>query len=107
MLERVLGLHPAWSYPDPPNVAFLGVSRWSGSAGLMLTTADASVAPVEVAVDVGVHVSEVRARLHESGLEVVDGPTDRPWFRCDLMFVLPEGHRIRVSGPSTPEPEGR
>ena len=103
LLRRVLPLWEAWAFPDPPRVAFLAVAQWSGSPGIQLAATDDPIAPVDVVVDVGEHVSAVRERIGEASLVVVQEPVDQPWYRCDLVFELPEGHRVRVSGPSTPD----
>ena len=47
-------------------------------------------------------VDEVRERIGEAWLVVVEEPVDQPWYRCEMVFGLPEGHRVRVSGPAPP-----
>jgi RimJ/RimL family protein N-acetyltransferase len=109
LLQDAFALHLAWAYPDPPSVVSLAVAPWSGAQGLQLVAREAPIAPLEFVVDLGIHVAEVRRRLGDAspspnapGLVVLEEPADMPWYRCEMVVGMPEGHRIRVSGPSTP-----
>jgi RimJ/RimL family protein N-acetyltransferase len=100
--QIVLGLHVAWSVPDPPVLAALAVAPWSGSPGFQVQQTPGRIRPGALGLDVGVAVDVVRERVAEAALEVVDEPADTPWSRREMTFRLPEGHLITVSGPTLP-----
>ncbi len=102
LLCDVLGMHIAWMYGDPVGVGEIAVARWSGSAGIQLRRRGGEVRASEVTFEVGVWVDDIHARVQAAGLQVVEPPADRPWGRRDFTFALPEGHRIGVSGATTP-----
>lgn len=102
LLRRGLGLHVAWEVGDPPTLVFLAVGPWSGSPGIRVAKGAGPLSPTELVVDVGIAVEAVRARVAAAGLTVVEEPADEPWGRRDMMFRLPGGHSVRVSGPSSP-----
>lgn len=104
LLTGVLDLHVAWTYPDPPTVAFVAVAPWSGSPGFQLEQPPCRVdEPQRMSFDVGVMADEIGARALQAGLSVVHPPRDRPWGRREMTFALPDGHRITVSGPTMPQ----
>jgi RimJ/RimL family protein N-acetyltransferase len=102
LLQKVLRLHVAWAVPDPPVLAFLAVEPWSGSAGFRVVETADPIAATSLSFDVGVAVDAVRDRAAAAGLDVTEEPANQPWFRRELTFRLPEGHRITVSGPTLP-----
>jgi RimJ/RimL family protein N-acetyltransferase len=102
-LTGVLDLHLAWAYPDPPKVAFLAVSPWSGSAGFQLEQVRCRPdEPQRMSFDVAVLVDEIGERVLRLGLDVAQAPYDRPWGRREMTFRLEDGHQITVSGPTLP-----
>lgn len=103
LLVSVLGLHLAFEHREPVGFARLGVQPWSGSPGIDLQAADGPITPVTVTVDVGVLVDVVTERALAAGAEITQPPTDKPWARRECVFVLPDGHHIRVSGPTSPQ----
>lgn len=103
LMRRVLDLHVSWEVPDPPTLSFLAFEPWSGSAGFLLQEVATRIAPRTLSLDVGLSVDTIRARVVAAGLHVLDEPKDRPWFRRDMAFQLPDGHRIEISGPSSPQ----
>jgi RimJ/RimL family protein N-acetyltransferase/catechol 2,3-dioxygenase-like lactoylglutathione lyase family enzyme len=105
LLTAILGLHEQFRFGEPPSFARLGVGRWSGSPGLDLRTTDGPIAGVEVALDVGISPDVVHRRVIESGLQVVEPIDDKPWYRREFRFALPEGHLLRVIGPTRPAQE--
>ena len=107
VLSEVLGLREAWSFPDPPTVVFLAVDRWSGSAGLQIRAVTGRVAPVELTFPVGVSADVIHARALDAGVEVVDAPADKPWYRREFSFRLGDGHLMTVSRLVQPRPHLR
>ncbi len=105
LLTQVLGLHLAFEHPDPPTMARLLVSPWSGSPGIDLHQATGPIHPSGVTVEVGVPTDLVHRRAVAAGLEIADPPQDQPWYRRTCTLLLPEGHRIAVHGPLRPERE--
>jgi RimJ/RimL family protein N-acetyltransferase/catechol 2,3-dioxygenase-like lactoylglutathione lyase family enzyme len=103
VFSSVLGLRVAWSYPDPPTLAFLAVAPWSGSAGFQLSRANGHVLAGRLSVDVGISVDVVHERAIAAGMTIVEPPADKPWYRREFSWRLPDGHVINVSGPSSPE----
>ena len=102
LLCGLFGMHIAWLHGDPPGVGEVSVAPWSGSAGIQLRRREGAVQATEVTFEVGGWVDDVHARVQEAGLDVIEPPEDRPWGRRDFTFALPEGHRIGVSGATTP-----
>lgn len=102
LLCEVLGMHVAWMHGEPAGIAEITVGPWSGSAGIHLQRREGEVRATEVTFEVGVWVDDIHARVKAAGLQVVQPPGDRPWGRRDFTFALPEGHRIGVSGATTP-----
>ena len=103
ILQSVLGLRVAWAYPDPPKVAFLAVAPWSGSAGFQLSKATGRIVGTELTFEVGVSVDLIHDRAVAAGVAIVELPNDKPWYRREFSWRLPDGHLISVSGPSSPE----
>lgn len=104
IFQSVLGLRLGWGYPDPPEVAFLAVSPWSGSAGVQLSQTTSPIAGTEVSFEVGITVDVIHDRAVAAGVPIVETPNDKPWYRREFSWRLPDGHVISVSGPSSPAP---
>lgn len=119
VLVGVLGLSVSFSYGgDPPTFARLGVGPWSGSPGVDISLADegadraaagetagtgaGDIAPATISVDVGVPTDRVHDRALAAGVKVLSPPADQPWHCREFVFCLPEGHRVRVIGPTRP-----
>ncbi|MEQ7127306.1 GNAT family N-acetyltransferase [Actinopolymorpha sp. B11F2] len=103
LLTGVLGLSLGFDHGDPPTFARLGVGPWSGSPGIDVSrAADGDIAAATVSVDIGVPTDVVHERALTAGVKVVAPPEDMPWHRREFVFCLPEGHRVRVIGPSRP-----
>jgi RimJ/RimL family protein N-acetyltransferase len=117
LLCGLLDMHISWMHGEPVQVGEIAVARWSGSSGIQLRRRDGEVRATElratevrttevrtteVTFEVGVWVDDVHARVVAAGLEVLEPPGDRPWGRRDFTFALPEGHRVGVSGATTP-----
>ncbi|HEY5453941.1 MAG TPA: GNAT family N-acetyltransferase [Acidothermaceae bacterium] len=100
-LCELLGMHVAWTHGEPPAVGEVAVAPWSGSAGIALRRREHPRA-TGVTFEVGVWVDDIHARVRAARLSVIEPPGDRPWGRRDFTFALPEGHRIGVSGATTP-----
>lgn len=104
LLQAVLTCHVAWAVAEPPTLVFLAFEPWSGSQGLRVAESPAAAIPTpgELLLDVGISVDTVRSRVAAAGLTVTAEPVDEPWGRREMAFLLPEGHLVRVSGPTSP-----
>jgi RimJ/RimL family protein N-acetyltransferase len=102
LLCGLLGIHIAWMHGEPAEIGEVTITPWSGSAGIHLRRREGEVRATEVTFEVGVWVDDIHALVQAAGLSVVEPPGDRPWGRRDFTFALPEGHRIGVSGATTP-----
>jgi RimJ/RimL family protein N-acetyltransferase/catechol 2,3-dioxygenase-like lactoylglutathione lyase family enzyme len=102
MLTSILGLHELFRVGEPPNYARLGIAHWSGSPSLQVSAADGDIAPVDLAVDIGISIDVVYERAVTAGVSILEPVTERPWGRTVFAFALPEGHCVRVSGPGRP-----
>ncbi len=106
LLTTILGLHELFRHGDPASFARLGVGRWSGSPGLQLATTNDEIVPVDIDVDVGVPADTVLVRVVGAGLPIVEPIEDKPWYRREFSFTLPEGHHVKVTGPTRPPGAG-
>ncbi len=102
LLCGVLGMHIAWMHGEPAAIGEVVIAPWSGSAGIQLRRREGAVRTTEVTFEIGVSVDDIHARAQAAGLDVIEPPGDRPWGRRDFTFALPRGHRIGVSGATTP-----
>jgi RimJ/RimL family protein N-acetyltransferase len=102
LLCELFGLHVAWMHGEPAGIGEVALAPWSGSAGIQLRRREGKVRTTEVTFEVGLWVDDIHARVQAAGLEVLEAPGDRSWGRRDFTFALPEGHRIGVSGATTP-----
>lgn len=96
LLCSLLGLHVRFQLGD---LAYLGCTTWNGQSGLEVRRAPGPVAPTTVTVDVGVLVDPLYDAALAAGLGESTAPEDMPWTRRTFTLVLPEGHRLTVSGP--------
>ena len=102
LLCGLFAMHIAWLHGEPAGVGEIAVAPWSGSPGIQLRRREGEVRATEVTFEVGVWVDDIHDRVQAAGLDVIEPPADRPWGRRDFTFALPEGHRISVSGATTP-----
>ena len=102
LLCGLFGVRRAWMHGEPVAVGEVAITPWSGSAGLQLRRREGEVRATELTFEVGGWVDDIHARVQAAGLHVVEPPGDRPWGRRDFTFALEEGHRIGVSGATTP-----
>lgn len=99
LLCDVLGLHVRFQLDD---LALLGFTEWNGQSGLEVRRATGDISPATVTVDVGVLVDPLYAAARAAGLVDSTPPEDTPWYRRAFTLVLPEGHRLTISGPVNP-----
>lgn len=96
-----LGFRIAWQWGDP--VGFACVAR----DGVELYMCEG--AQGNGAVWLSVFVNDVDA-LHEeylqSGVHIVQPPTNFPWGVREMNIEDPDGHRLRMGSESTAEPDG-
>lgn len=102
LLVSILRLHLAFEYGQPASFARLGVQPWSGSPGIDLEATDEPIRPMTITVDTAVSADLVYERAASARVRIAQPPTDQPWARRECTFVLPDGHHICVSGPTTP-----
>lgn len=102
LLCNLLSLRLAWSYGKPTAAAGLAISPWSGGPQVHLHAARGAVTVGELSVELGGWIDNVHAAALVAGLAILEAPADRDWGRREFAFALPEGHRISVSGATTP-----
>lgn len=102
LFTEAVGLHVGWALGDPVSRAFLAVSPYSGSPGLVVHQAKGAVTPGALDINVAVLVDGIADRLRQRGVEMIIPPTDRPWHRRDASFRLAEGHLVRLAGAILP-----
>jgi len=102
LLCDLLSLRLAWSYGQPTAAAGLAISPWSGSPEVHLHAASGAVAAGELSVELGGWIDDVHDAALVAGLTILEAPADRDWGRREFTFAMPEGHRISVSGATTP-----
>jgi uncharacterized glyoxalase superfamily protein PhnB len=78
------------------------VAWWSGSPSLQLSRADGDIARIDIAVEIGISIDVVYERAVSAGVMILEPISEMPWGRTVFAFALPEGHRVRVSGPNRP-----
>ncbi|MGC4192156.1 MAG: GNAT family N-acetyltransferase [Thermomicrobiales bacterium] len=105
LLTNILGLHVAFSFPDPPTTARLTATPWSGGSGIDLVATDDTIVPVRITLDLGIATDRVYERTIAAGMPVDGPPKDQPWYRRTFAFRLPEGHIIEIHGPLRPRQE--
>jgi RimJ/RimL family protein N-acetyltransferase/catechol 2,3-dioxygenase-like lactoylglutathione lyase family enzyme len=84
---------------DQPGRAWLGVAPWSGSPGIDVTRTGEAIAPADLTIEIGIPTDEAFERATAAGVELLGRPVDQPWYRREFVLRLPEGHRVRISGP--------
>jgi ribosomal-protein-alanine N-acetyltransferase len=101
LLADGLGFSPGFRTGDPTAYAVVRIGPWTNSRGMRLRRAGpAAIAPVTVAIDCGTPIAHLHARYVAAG-GLADGPpAERPWGGLEFSCLLPEGHRLDVSGRS-------
>lgn len=99
LLCELLGVQVRFEFDD---FVQLGFTEWNGQSGLEIRRASGGVSPATVTVDVGVLVDPIHDAARAAGLVDSTPPEDTPWYRRIFTLVLPEGHRLTVSGPVRP-----
>ncbi|MFG1908473.1 hypothetical protein [Kribbella sp. NPDC048928] len=96
LLCSLLGMQVRFQLGD---LAHLGCTIWNGQGGLEVKRTPGPVAPATISVDVGVLVDPLCEAALAAGLSESTAPEDMPWVRRTFTLVLPDGHRLAVSGP--------
>lgn len=99
LLCDLLGLHVRYQLDD---LVLLGLTEWNGQSGLEVRRATGDISPATVTFEVGVLVDPLYEAAHAAGLVDSTPPQDMPWYRRTFTLVLPEGHRLTISGPVRP-----
>ncbi|WP_405059119.1 GNAT family N-acetyltransferase [Kribbella sp. NBC_01505] len=106
LLVDILGMHIRFQLGEPdPTYVRLGLDRWTDGNGLDLQQANAAVSDVSITIDLGTRVDSAYDAVRAAGFQVPDPPRDQPWHRREFSLILPEAHRITISGPLRP-PQG-
>jgi hypothetical protein len=100
LLCEVLGLRVQFEYGEPTSFVRIGPTVWSGSGGIDIGQSENP--PTTFVAEIGIPTDECYQRALASGVETEGPPEDMPWPRREFTLLLPEGHRIRVSGPTRP-----
>ncbi|WUJ69278.1 GNAT family N-acetyltransferase [Kribbella soli] len=96
LLCELLGLQIHFELKD---VIHLGFTEWNGQSGLEVRRATGAISPATITFEVGVLVDPLYAAAHAAGLVESTAPEDMSWYRRTFTLVLPEGHRLTISGP--------
>jgi RimJ/RimL family protein N-acetyltransferase len=96
LLCELLGLHIRFQVDD---LVHLGLTEWNGQSGIEVRRATGDVSPTAVTIDVGVRVDPLYSAAVAAGLDSSTAPEGMPWYRRTFTLVLPEGHRLTISGP--------
>jgi RimJ/RimL family protein N-acetyltransferase len=99
LLCDLLGLHLRFQLDD---LAHLGFTEWNGQSGLEVRRATGDISPATITFEVGVLVDPLYDAARAAGLVDSTPPQDTPWYRRTFTLVLPEGHRLTISGPVRP-----
>jgi RimJ/RimL family protein N-acetyltransferase len=98
-LCELLGLHIGFQLD---HFVQLGFTEWNGQSGIVVQRAAGPVPPAALTLDVGVLVDALHEAARAAGLVDSTPPEDTPWYRRTFTLVLPEGHRLTISGPVRP-----
>ena len=99
--EKV-GFHRVFAIPGAGGEPMLEHLRWSRRADLLLVP-DANAPHTAQARGVGVAlaflvqtetIDEMAARLNANGVQIAEGPVDRPWNTRDIVVLDPDGYRM-------------
>lgn len=101
-LIDVFGLRLAFEYGDPPTMARLAISPWTGCSSIDLRQASGEITPSAAALEIGLPTDVIYQRATQAGLSVPRPPQDEPWHRRTVTVQLPDGHRITADGPLRP-----
>jgi RimJ/RimL family protein N-acetyltransferase/catechol 2,3-dioxygenase-like lactoylglutathione lyase family enzyme len=96
LLTELLGLRVRFQLDD---FAHLGFTEWNGQSGIEVRRASGDVSPATITLDIGVLVDPLYDAAVAAGMVDSTEPEDTPWFRRTFTLVLPEGHRLTISGP--------
>ncbi|WP_432893064.1 GNAT family N-acetyltransferase [Kribbella sp. CA-245084] len=96
LLCELLGLQIRFELED---VVHLGLTEWNGQSGLEVRRATGAISPAAITFEVGVLVDPLYDAALAAGLVESTAPEDMSWYRRTFTLVLPEGHRLTISGP--------
>ena len=103
-LDAALGIAPGFRVgpsEGPTKYASAKLRPWSNGPSLRLrATPRKPIAPVTVLLDSAVPVGELYDRVVAAGGTAEGPPTREEWEDTEFCCVLPEGHRLEISGPA-------
>ncbi len=103
-----IGFSQVFTIPGPDGEAALAHLRWRKYADLLLVPDNNSPYPArEKGVGVALSfladiepIDGMAARLEANGVELEEGPVDRPWNTRDIVVLDPDGYRLVFFQPS-------
>jgi len=101
LLTAGLGCSPGFRTGQPTRYAVARLGPWTNGRGVRLRRTDrGTIAPVTVAIDCGIPVADVYARVLAAGGRTEGPPKEQPWGAVEFCCLLPDGHRLEISGRS-------
>jgi catechol 2,3-dioxygenase-like lactoylglutathione lyase family enzyme len=100
-----LGFRLIFSTADGGDEPLLSHLRWAESSDLVLTAEDPRVAlagargmGVTLRFAVPGSVDALAAKANAYGIEILSGPTDRPWKAREFVVADPDGYHLAFTG---------
>lgn len=97
-----LGFADVFTMRAPDNTVVLAHLRWCTYADVLLTRART---PVEPPVGRGITLNfaaesadDVAERARAAGVDIAEGPVNRPWNARDVTILDPDGYRLNFTG---------
>lgn len=101
---QALGFVDVFTMRDDAGKAMLAHLRWSKYADILISRARV---PVEGPRGRGIILNylaldpdAIADRARELGVQIIEGPVNRPWNARDVLIEDPEGHRLNFTGPA-------
>lgn len=94
-----LGFSVIFTIPGADGAAILVHLRWRKYADVLLVPNSSEAHPRGIGVALSFlmeseTVDDMAARLEANGVEIEEGPIDRPWNTRDIIVLDPDGYRL-------------
>ncbi|GAA0493341.1 GNAT family N-acetyltransferase [Streptomyces sp. NPDC046215] len=101
LVTAALGARTTFAMGDPPYLAEVGLSPWSGGPRFRLAAMDPEEppSPVLLHLDAATRLDALHRAAADAGAPVSGPPVLRPWGRREFVITLEEGHELTLSGP--------